>query len=59
MHPTWREQEFSYGEEIGIATRTVLGEKLNVFDLSQAQDGSGNRSIGAFVLASLASPVVA
>ncbi len=36
MYPKWVEQEFSYGEEIGVATRLVLGEKMNAFDLTAA-----------------------
>lgn len=34
--PDWTEQYFSYGEEQGIGSFTVVGEKLNVFDLTQA-----------------------
>jgi len=58
LYPTWVEQEFSYGEEIGIATRMVKGEKLNRFDLSAAQDGSKLTAIGAMQLqASAVAPV--
>lgn len=35
-YPRWVEQAFSYGQEAGVATWTVLGEKLNVFDLTSA-----------------------
>jgi N4-gp56 family major capsid protein len=37
MYPKWVEQEFSYGEEVGIATRVLLGEKLVVFDLNATE----------------------
>lgn len=40
MYPKWVEQEFSYGEEIGIATRVLLGEKLVVFDLNATESPS-------------------
>jgi N4-gp56 family major capsid protein len=52
LYPQWVEQEFSYGEEIGIATRTVLGEKLNAFDLSAAGGASAAdfTAIGSGVL---------
>jgi N4-gp56 family major capsid protein len=35
-YPDWTEQYFSYGEEQGIGTYTVLGEKAIVFDLTAA-----------------------
>ena len=35
-YPDWTEQYFSYGEEQGIGTYTVLGEKAIVFDLTSA-----------------------
>ena len=35
-YPDWTEEYFSYGQEQGIATWTVLGQKLNVFDLTTA-----------------------
>lgn len=57
-YPTWVEQEFSYGEEIGIATRLVLGEKLNVFDLTSGV-GVGLQAIGSFVVASKTTAAVA
>lgn len=57
--PDWSEQYFSYGEKQGIATFLVKGEKLNVFDFSVAQDGSGNKAIGSLlVLASAPAPAV-
>lgn len=49
-YPDWTEQYFSYGEEQGIGTFVVKGEKLNVFDLSAAGDASGNQAIGSMVL---------
>ncbi|MFY9588671.1 MAG: N4-gp56 family major capsid protein [Actinomycetota bacterium] len=36
QYPTWVEEFFSYGEEIGIATRVVKGERVNIFDLTAA-----------------------
>lgn len=35
-YPDWTEEYFSYGQEQGIATWTVFGQKLNVFDLTAA-----------------------
>lgn len=34
--PDWTEQEFSYGQEIGVATFMIFGQKLNIFDLTAA-----------------------
>lgn len=52
MYPQWVEQEFSYGEEIGVATRSVLGEKLNAFDLTAAGGAAAASftAIGSMVL---------
>lgn len=33
-YPDWTEEEFSYGQEFGVATWLVYGNKLNVFDLT-------------------------
>ncbi len=53
MYPGWFEQDFSYGEEAGVATRTVLGQKLNLFDLTVG--GTGPLSaIGSMILYSAA-----
>lgn len=35
-YPDWTEQYFSYGEEQGIGTFAVVGEKLTTFDLTSA-----------------------
>ena len=35
-YPDWTEELFSYGQEAGIATWTLVGNKLNVFDLTAA-----------------------
>lgn len=35
-YPDWTEEYFSYGQEQGIATFTMFGQKLNVFDLTDA-----------------------
>ncbi len=51
-YPDWTEQYFSYGQEQGIATFGVLGQKLNAFDLTSA-GGAGATSftaIGSMVL---------
>lgn len=53
LHPQWIEQEFSYGEEIGIATRMVLGQRLVYFDLNAAETGgdtTDDTAIGAMIL---------
>jgi len=52
LHPQWIEQEFSYGEEIGIATRLVLGEKLVYFDLNAVATGAttDDTAVGAMIL---------
>jgi N4-gp56 family major capsid protein len=39
-YPDWTEQYFSYGEEQGIGTFVVKGEKLQVFDLTAAGDAT-------------------
>lgn len=49
-YPDWTEQYFSYGQEQGIATFTVKGEKVIIFDQSAAQDASLNTAIGSMVL---------
>ena len=33
-YPDWTEELFSYGQEAGIATWTLVGNKLNAFDLT-------------------------
>lgn len=35
-YPDWTEEYFDYGREQGIATYTIKGDKLNVFDLTGA-----------------------
>lgn len=53
LHPQWIEQEFSYGEEIGIATRMVLGQRLVTFDLNAVEttgDKTDDTAIGAMIL---------
>jgi N4-gp56 family major capsid protein len=49
-YPRWNEQDFSYGEEAGVQTNVIKGEKLNVFDFSSAGDGSDNKGIGSLVV---------
>ena len=50
QYPDWREELFDYGRSAGVATTTILGEKLSVYDLSAANDGSANTAIGSLVL---------
>lgn len=40
MYPKWIEEEFSYGQEAGIAVRAVYGNKANIFDLTSAGGAS-------------------
>lgn len=35
-YPRWVEEEFSYGQELGIATYFVEGSRVNIFDLTSA-----------------------
>lgn len=59
--PDWTEQYFSYGQEQGIATFTIKGEKLNVFDLTSAGGAAAIdfTAIGSMVLYSSAVAPVA
>lgn len=52
MTPDWREEEFDYGREFGVATVGIKGEKLNVFDLTSAGGAAASAltSIGAGVV---------
>lgn len=53
LYPTWAEQGFSYDEEMGIATRTVFGQRLNVFDLNATEtagDTTDDTALGAMIL---------
>lgn len=59
MYPDWREEEFDYARAAGVATTMLKGAKLNVFDLSSAQDTSGNQAIGSALLYSYAAAPVA
>jgi len=60
-YPDWVEQEFSYGQEQGVATFTVLGQRLASWDIS----GSGtvgdtdDTAIGAMILYANATAPVA
>jgi N4-gp56 family major capsid protein len=51
-YPDWDEQYFSYGQEQGIGTFTVLGQKLVHFDLQATEVGgtTDDTAIGAMVL---------
>jgi len=48
-YPDWTEQYFSYGEEQGIGTYVVVGEKAIVFDLNSSEtsgDATDDTAIG-------------
>jgi N4-gp56 family major capsid protein len=51
-YPDWTEQYFSYGEEQGIGTFCVVGEKLITFDLTDAGGAAAAdlTAIGGFVV---------
>lgn len=51
-YPDWTEEYFDYGREQGIATYTIYGVKLNVFDLTSAGGASAANltAIGSMVL---------
>jgi N4-gp56 family major capsid protein len=51
-YPDWTEQFFSYGQEAGIATWTLVGQKLNVFDLTAGGGATAANltAIGAMVV---------
>lgn len=52
-YPDWTEQYFSYGQEQGIATFTVLGQRLSVFDLNAVETGGAttdDTAIGSMIL---------
>lgn len=51
-YPDWTEQYFSYGQEAGIATWTLVGQKLNVFDLTSGGGAAAANwtAIGAMVV---------
>lgn len=58
-YPDWTEEFFSYGQEAGIATWCLVGNKLNVFDLSSGgtADPEDYTAIGSMVVyASAPSP---
>lgn len=62
FYPDWTEQYFSYGQEQGIATFTVLGKRLVTFDLNSTETGGSttdDTAIGAMVLYSSAVAPVA
>jgi N4-gp56 family major capsid protein len=51
-YPDWTEEYFSYGQEQGIATWTVYGNKLNAFDLTSGGGAAASAftAIGSLVL---------
>jgi len=40
MLPEWHERDFSYGEEAGVATRMMFGQRLISFDLNATETSS-------------------
>lgn len=55
-YPDWTEEYFDYGREQGIATYVIKGEKLNVFDLTDAGGAAASAftAIGTMVAYSAA-----
>jgi len=56
-YPDWTEQEFSYGQESGVATYLIVGHKLIVFDLNASETTgttTDDTAIGAMILYSSA-----
>lgn len=51
-YPDWTEELFSYGQEAGIATWTLVGNKLATFDLTAAggATAANHTAIGSMVL---------
>lgn len=49
QYPDWREEFFDYGRSAGVATTSIKGEVLNVFDFSAAGDNSALQAIGSMV----------
>lgn len=60
-YPDWVEEEFSYGQEVGIATKCIVGQKLNVFDLTSGGGAAAAdfTAIGSIVVYSYAEPPTA
>lgn len=57
LYPQWVERDFSYGEESGIATRLLVGEKLITFDLNATEtpsDATDDTMLGGLVVYSTA-----
>jgi N4-gp56 family major capsid protein len=54
--PDWTEQEFSYGQESGVATYMILGHRLISFDLNATATGAttDDTAVGAMVVYSSA-----
>lgn len=51
-YPDWTEQEFSYGQETGIATYSILGHRLYTFDFNATSTGAttDDTALGAMIL---------
>ena len=52
MYPNWVEESFDYNRKGGVATTTIVGEKLNAFDLTDAGGAAAAdfRAVGSVVL---------
>lgn len=52
MMPDWTEETADYGRKFGVATMTIKGEKLNVFDLTAAGGAAASAltAIGSMVV---------
>ncbi len=60
LFPDWREEEFDYGRRFGVGTTTIVGQKLNAFDLTSAGSAAASdfTAIGEVILyASAVAPV--
>lgn len=56
-YPDWAEQQFSYGQETGIATMGIYGQAANIFDLNSTEtggDATDDTAIGHMVVYSAA-----
>ena len=63
MLPEWHERDFSYGEEAGVATRMIFGQRLITFDLNATEttdDQTDDTALGGvLVYASAPTPDLA
>jgi len=53
MLPEWHERDFSYGEEAGVATRMMFGQRLVTFDMNATEttaDQTDDLALGGVLL---------